>query len=110
MKTFNKIVKIANENKEGFTVEIKNFTFPKKGWVVAFKETQNCFGNNGLKKVIEFAQKKSNIVGGWFDKKSGNFYYDAVMIIEDEQIATKKGIENEQLAIFNLETFTEKRL
>lgn len=110
MNTFNKILKIANENKSGFTLEIENFTLLNKGWAVAFKETQNCFNEDGLKKVVEFAQKTTNIIGGWFDTRSGKFYYDAIMMFEDEQTATQKGIENEQLAIFNLETLTEKRL
>jgi hypothetical protein len=93
--------KIAKENPNGFTVYLKDLRPVIEGWAVALKETQNCFGDEGLKKVIEVATEKTGIVGGWKDKK---FYWDAVMLFSDEEEATKTGIENEQIAIYQIET------
>jgi len=91
---------IAKENPNGFTVKIPECTPVTSGWVVASKETQNCFGDEGLKKVITVAMKTTYIVGGWKDGKL--FYWDAVSVHSDESEATQAGIENEQIAIFNL--------
>lgn len=107
---FEKVLQVAKQQETGFTISIVDFTSQKKGWAVAFKETQNSFGEEGLKKVIDFAIKNSTFVGGWLDNESKNFYFDAIKIVEDEEEATKLGIENEQLAIFNLETETLKPL
>lgn len=101
MTTLERILKIAKENPNGFTVEIENFTSFKKGYCVAYKETQNSFGIEGAKKVIEFAKTHSNIVGGW--KGENGFYFDCSMIINDLEQAIKKGRENEQIAIYDLE-------
>lgn len=70
--------------------------------MVARKETQNSFGEDGLRKVLEVALRTSKTVGGWKDEKL--FYWDAVMVFENEDEATKAGIENEQLAIYQIET------
>ena len=35
------------------------------GYVAAYLETQNCFGDAGLMKVLEHAEKHEHIVGGW---------------------------------------------
>lgn len=103
MKNLFSIIKqIAQQNKEGFTIDITTLKTPKKGWCVALKETQNCFNDEGLSKVLEIAKTTTNIVGGWLD--DDKFYFDAVMLIEDREEAIQAGKENEQLAIYNLET------
>lgn len=93
-----KIMQIALVNPDGFTVYTSNLEHVKKGWVVAMKETQNCFGQVGLQKVLDI---KPRTIGGWLDGK--DFYFDAVMIFDNEEDATRAGIENEQIAIFNIE-------
>ena len=103
MKDFKKIKEIAKANESGFTISLTDFNPIEKGYCVAFKETQNCFNDEGLKKAINFAKKTTNIVGGW-KSQDGKFYYDAIMIVEDEKEAVKIGKANGQLAIFNLET------
>lgn len=96
-----RLLEIAKQNPEGFTVYTSTLQHVKKGWVVALKETQNCFGEDGLKKALEFA-KVTGTIGGWKEKKL--FYFDAVQLYDNEEDATKAGIENEQIAIFNIET------
>lgn len=107
-KLLHKLQAIAEQNPQGFTLSLPDLRFIKKGWVVAKKETQNCFGLQGLNKALEVALKTSKALGGWKDESL--FYWDCVLIFSDENEATKAGIENEQLAIYNLETATLKWL
>lgn len=106
-KLIEQLLKLAGQNPYGFTVRIPDLEPVTKGWVVAKKETQDCFGIEGLKKVIALSNETTKIVGFWKDEK---LYWDTVMTFENEDEATQAGIENGQLAIFNLDTFTEKRL
>lgn len=103
-KLIEAIHEIAQDNPNGFTVSLETLSLvsPSKGFSVALKETQNCFGDEGLKKVIQVAKKtNSKLVGGW---KDGHlFYYDAVLIVENLEEAKKLGVENEQLAIWDFE-------
>lgn len=102
MKKLAQIKEIAKCDEKGFTIRLEDLKAIKHGWCVAFKEIQNSFGDEGLKKVVEFAEKTTGIIGGWFDE--GRYYFDAVMIVEDKETAIKLGKANEQMAIFNLET------
>jgi hypothetical protein len=98
----NKLLKLADEYPNGFTVYTTNLEPVKNGWVVAMKETQNSFGLSGLQRALEVAINTSQVIGGW--KEQERFYWDAVLIFENEQDATNAGIENEQIAIYNIET------
>lgn len=103
-----KIKQIASENPKGFTIFTTTLEHVTKGWVIALKETQNSFGDNGLRKVLEVAKRTTRTIGGW--KEGKLFYWDCVMIVDDEEEATKIGRENEQIAIYHLETFRLKYL
>lgn len=96
-----KLKQIARENPNGFTVYLKDLSPVKAGWSVALNETQNCHDDQGLKKVIAIATEKTGIVGGW--KEDGKFWWDAVMIYDNEEQATIAGIQNEQIAIYHIE-------
>lgn len=97
-----KLKQIASESPNGFTVYTFNLQPVTKGWIVAMKETQNCFGDAGLKKALEVAIKTSNVIGGW--KEGKKWYWDASLVYDNEDEATKAGIENEQIAIYHIET------
>lgn len=107
-KLLRELQAIAEQYPTGFTVSLPTLEIVSKGWIVAKKETQNCFGLAGLKKALDVALKTSKSLGGWKDEDL--FYWDAVMIFENEDEATEAGIENEQLAIYHLETATLKWL
>lgn len=96
-----KIKQIANENPDGFTIFTTDLTHVTSGWVVALKETQNSFGDEGLKKCYKLAKETTGRMGGW--KERSCFYWDCVIIVQDEEEATRLGIENEQIAIYNLD-------
>ena len=95
-----KILKIANQNPNGFTVtkELKKVI---TGYVVATLETQNSFGIEGLKKVIAFAFKNDTCIGGW--KEEDLFYFDASKVFTDKEEAIKEGLKNKQIAIYDLD-------
>ena len=77
------IMKIAQENPDGFTIEILTLTTIEKGYVSAYKETQDSFGIKGLEKVIEHAQSHDKIVGGWFNEDNNQFYFDINKIFDN---------------------------
>jgi len=106
----NRLFKIAQQNKEGFTMNIFTFETPTSGYVVAVKETQNSFGLMGLKKVVNHAKKNGGYVGGWFNVENGKYYFDSVFIIENRKEALKLGKLNKQIAIFSLNNFQTIRV
>jgi hypothetical protein len=99
---FEVIQKIAKANPEGFTVDLTTFKKVTGGISVAYLETQNCFGDEGLKRVLEHAIMHENKVGGWFDDESCSFYYNSVRIFTNLDEAKKFGRENKQIAIFDI--------
>lgn len=100
----------SKKNPEGFTVELTADGFIKpisrtSGFVVAYRETQNCFDLNGLQSVIRHAgnpNKGNKLVGGWYNHENGRYYFDSVMIIKDLDTAIRVAKDHEQLAIFDL--------
>lgn len=103
-----KLKYLAEENPRGFTVYVPSLEPVKKGWVVASIETQNSFGDEGLEKVLKYAIPTTRIVGFWDNE--GTFYWDAVMVFDNEEEATEAGIANEQIAIYNIENNELKML
>ena len=99
---FEAIEEIARQNPGGFTVDLTTLKKVTKGISVAYLETQNSFGDEGLKRVLEHAEKHEKIVGGWLNEDDGYFYYDSVKIYFDREEAIRAGRENEQIAIFDI--------
>jgi fructokinase len=107
---FEVIKAIANENPDGFTVKIPEMEFITSGYVAAYLETQNCFGDAGLMKVLEHAEKHEHIVGGWQNAENKQFYFDSSHVFQTKDEAIKFGRQQKQLAIFDMNTFSEIRL
>ena len=110
METFKKVKQIAESNPYGFTISLLDFKTPKKGFCVAMNLTQDHFGDEGLKKVIEIAKNSTFVVGGWFNDEDNLFYYDCIMIEQDFRTALLLAKANKQLAIFDLEKNKEIKL
>lgn len=96
------IQQIAEQNPEGFTVDLTTLKKVTKGISVAYLETQNSFGDEGLKRVLEHAERYEKTVGGWLNEDDGYFYYDSVKIYLNREEAIRAGRENKQIAIFDL--------
>jgi fructokinase len=100
---FEAIKKIAEENSDtGFTVDLTTLKKVTGGISVAYLETQNSFGDEGLKRVLKHALEHEKKIGGWLDDDDGSFYFDSVRIFTDLEDAKRFGRENKQIAIFDL--------
>ena len=104
MKNFIKksIKEMANQNPLGFTVDLTTLKKVTGGISVAYLETQNSFGDEGLEKVLQHAMTHDKKVGGWLDEDSGSFYFDSVRIFTNLEAAIQFGRENKQIAIFDI--------
>jgi len=102
MKRFKKIKELVKAKPYGLTISLTDCTEITKGYAVAMKETQNSFGDEGLKRVIEVAERTTNVIGWWLDTRTNIFYYDCIMIVEDLQEALRLKVENEQIAIYDI--------
>lgn len=100
---------IAATHPEGFTYNIQEGMLQSTGYAVAVAETQDSHGADGFLYAVEYAIKNDiQCVGGWFDCRSGLFYFDATVIVNNKKEALAK--ENKQIAIFNLNSNREIRL
>lgn len=113
------VAALAALNLKGFTVNAANLQPVTTGFAVAMKQTQNCFGAEGLAKVANVIEDLQNsdemngrtlAFGGWYDSERGLYYYDATVIYQDREKAIEAGRANEQIAIFNLANLEEIRL
>lgn len=107
---FIEILKIAKANKDGFTIELESLKHVTSGIVVAYKETQNSFDVEGLKKCLKHALEHDKVIGGWFNEENEKFYFDSCKIFTDLNEAIEFGRLNEQIAIFDLDNLREIRL
>lgn len=111
---------IAAQNPEGYTVNAATLQPVTTGYAVALAVTQDSFGAEGLAKVVDVIAKMQNqgeafrfdslAFGGWYDTKSGRYYYDATVIVKDRTEALELARVNGQLAIFDLDNLEEIRL
>ena len=110
--TFAALQAIAAANLEGFTVNKESLQPITAGYSVAVAGTQNSFNAAGLKRVIKYAKehKEINAFGGWYNTENKKFYFDAVIVCNTLEEAITLGRANNQIAIFNLNTFEEIRL
>ena len=83
-KSYGKLLieKIAKENPEGFTVKLPEMSWVISGYIAAYKDTQNCFGAEGLKKAVEHALNHDKIVGGWMNEENKLFYFDSSKVFK----------------------------
>ena len=107
---FEAIKQIAKKNPEGFTVRIPSLEWVLEGYIAAYSETQNCFGDEGLMKVLKHAGTHDKIVGGWLNKENKQFYFDSDKQFFSKEKAIEFGQKHKQIAIFDLQTFREIRL
>ena len=99
---FEAIKMIAKENPDGFTVDLTTLKKVTSGISAAYLETQNSFGDEGLKRVLKHALEHEKTVGGWLNDENEYFYYDSIRIFNDLEEALQFGRENKQLYIFDL--------
>ena len=103
---------IAMSNKDGFTVNAATLQPVTTGYAVAVADTQNSFGLEGLANVVKYVSEhpEINAFGGWYNTDNQQFYFDAVVIVDDLAAAKDLGRINKQIAIFDLANLKEIRL
>lgn len=99
---FKAIFEIAMQNPDGFMVDLTTLKKVTKGISVAYLETQDSFGENGLKRVLNHALEHEKKVGGWLNEENNLFYFDSIRIFTNLEEAKQFGRENKQIAIFDL--------
>ena len=100
-KLIQSLIQLSKDQPKGFTVDL-NLNNVTEGFAVALFETQNSFGEDGLKKVVKIATEQNLKIGGWFSEKNQKFYWDAVKIINKKDEAVSYGKLNCQFAIYDL--------
>ena len=66
----------AQHHPNGFTLDISDYSVPKEGIVVAYMETQDSFGKEGLRVAVHHSLAHNQIVGGWYNDDNGKYYFD----------------------------------
>lgn len=101
-KVFLKIRQIAIEFPDGVTIVLGKAERVESGWVVRRSGLTDFIGEEGMKKAIFEAADLTNYVSGWHDGE--NELWDVVDIFDNEDEATQAGIEENQMAIYQIET------
>ena len=96
------IEEIAKQSPDGFTVDLTTLKKVTKGISVAYLETQDSFGEEGLERVLNHALVHEKKVGGWLNEENEQFYFDSVRIFTNLEEAKQFGRENKQIAIFDI--------
>lgn len=93
----------ACENPFGFTVNVIDWTIPSEGISVAYLETQDSHGREGLRKSLGHALSHDGYVGGWLSD-DGSYYFDSVKLFPEDMLEQAKefGRQNLQIAIYIL--------
>jgi hypothetical protein len=105
-----KVARIAKQNPQGFTFNIRTRRMVTSGIIAAYHATQDCFGTEGLHKALAHAEAHAGIIGGWFNVNNGNFYFDSCNRFTSLAEAIAFGKEQQQIAIFDLDQMKEIRL
>lgn len=104
-----RVAELIETRPDGFTISSDMTEEPVTGYAVAV--TQYCFDLEGLGWVLKtIGINPTYHLGGWLDKETGKFYFDAVRVVETLEEAVQIGKENCQLAIFDLANMAEIRL
>ena len=97
---------------DGFTLHIRSWQEPSRGIAVAYAETDNHHGRDGLDFVVRHALTHDGYIGGWLDTQTGDYYFDSVRLFPEDSLsqALDFGRQNRQKAIYILSSGKEIRL
>jgi hypothetical protein len=95
---------------QGFSIPIRGGTTPTKGWAVSLAGNETVYEDmpsydNLTLDVLRKLRAQHDYpiyLGGWYS--NGRYYLDVSRIIDDYNEAMVIASENNQLAIYNLET------
>ena len=99
---FKAILELANANPDGFTVDLTTLKKVTKGISVAYLETQDSFGEEGLRRVLNHALMHEKKGGGWLNEENNQFYFDSIKIFTILDEAKRFVREYKQIAFFDI--------
>ena len=113
----NQLVKYVAEN-GGATVNPKNGNMPTDGYMCAIAQNERIIDGqltenaltNYINQYASDLEENGAYLGIWYNTENNKTYLDTSYRFSDVDEALAFAKENEQLAIFDLETFNEIRL
>lgn len=96
-------------NPFGFTLDLKTGKLINYGYIVAYKETQNCFGSEGLDTCLKHALNHNSIIGMWINDQ-GQQQFDSCKVYRSKSKAVSFGRDQDQIAIWDANEGAEIRL
>ena len=101
MKELKKYIEEVTMKNKGISIN-NNYEIPKNGYMVAIK---NC--GDSIEDMLKVELKENEYYGTWLDVEDGNkLYCDISLNVENKEEALKKAKELNELAIFDVSTFT----
>jgi len=107
-----RVLEHSKNNPYDFTLDLETLRPVNFGFSVAFRETQDGFGTEGLEKAIRHAMENEGTIGGWLDEETGRYHFDSVRVFAETAFgaAVEFARENGQLAFYNLTDEEEIRM
>lgn len=100
---YNSITSQLTEYKNGFTYDVLNGCFITHGGYCVGVDLGS--DTKDLKDVIDNTLVNGiDFIGGWLDTETNEFIFDSVLLFKSKDKALKAAKENNQKAIFNLDT------
>ena len=99
---------------EGFTLNLDG-TDELSGYAVSIdKSSERVFDELTEENIEDYIREfwdeltlEGRHLGGWYNKANNKIYLDVPIIVDDFDTATRLASENDQIAFFHLDTFTE---
>ena len=101
-KAFFRLRTIAIEFPSGVIFGIAELEPIRSGWVVKIKGFTDFEGEDGMEQAIGIASQTTQKIAGWLDGEVE--LWDVIEVFDREDEATQAGIENQNLAIYHLDT------
>lgn len=102
VEVFTKRMKeVEAEYPDGYTYSLNWMAILSRGFIVGYKETQDSFGDEGLRKCIQHAIEHEKIIGMWISP-SGRKQYDSCNIFKEREKAIEFAKQNDQYSIWDL--------
>ena len=112
MNIYKELIKLAEANKEGFTVVLHNNAIKpfngSKGYLISHLTLITIEGKND--KMVEytvFYDSNQYVIGGWLDKSNGTYYIELNKYVFNYKTALIMAIKHKQKAIWDVENKRE---
>jgi hypothetical protein len=102
-----RIWRISKRSPLGFTRYLFGLDRPANGYCVAYSDTQDFFGRDGLRRAIAHARTHAQVIGGW--PHQGRYYFDSIRVYHLEKAAIEAAIRENQIGYYDL-SGTYKRI